>query len=119
MESMAKEKSVFQKEVKDKAYERASGYFTKNEEVESRCYYSGYCDGAEWQRNRVWHTLEDKADLSKSIVMYDPDGNYMSPPVHCPFMFDDFFVKTMNKKYGANYTMWAYMEDIVPINLEE
>jgi hypothetical protein len=62
----------------------------------------------------IWHTLDEKADLSKSILMYDVDGNYMSPPVRCPFSFDDFFVKTMNKKYGANYTMWAYMDDIKP-----
>jgi len=62
----------------------------------------------------TWHTLDEKADPSKSILMYDVDGNYMSPPVRCPFSFDDFFVKTMNKKYGANYTMWAYMDDIKP-----
>ena len=30
---------------------------------------------------RVWHTLDEKADLSKSILMYDPAGNFMSPPV--------------------------------------
>lgn len=62
----------------------------------------------------VWHSIDEKADLSKSIVMYDPDGNYMSPPVRCPLSYDDFFVKTMNKKYGANYQMWAYMDDLAP-----
>ena len=62
----------------------------------------------------IWHSIDEKADLSKSIVMYDPDGNYMSPPVRCPLSYDDFFVKTMNKKYGANYQMWAYMEDLTP-----
>ena len=65
-------------------------------------------------KKAVWHTLDEKADLSKSILMYDVDGNFMSPPVRCPFSFDDFFVKTMNKKYGANYQMWAYMDDIKP-----
>ena len=65
-------------------------------------------------KKAVWHTLDEKADLSKSILMYDVDGNFMSPPVRCPFSFDDFFVKTMNKKYGANYTMWVYMDDIKP-----
>lgn len=62
----------------------------------------------------IWHTLDEKADLSKSILMYDPNGDFMSPPVRCPFSFDDFFVKTMNKKYGANYQMWAYMDDLTP-----
>ena len=63
---------------------------------------------------RIWHTLNEKADLSKSIIMYDPAGDFMSPPVRCPFSFDDFFVSAMNKKYGANYQMWAYMDDIKP-----
>lgn len=116
---MAKEKSVFQKEVEAKAYEMASGYFTKNEEEYQKSYYSGYCDGAEWQRNRVWHTFDDEPDLSKNVLLYDPKGNFMSPPVRCMLGFDDWFVSTMNKKYGANYTMWAYMDDIVPINLED
>lgn len=116
---MEKGKSIFHKEVRDKAYERASGYFTKNEEQYSKCYYSGYCDGAEWQRNRVWHTFDDKPNLSKSVLLYDPNGNYMSPPVTCLLSFSDWFVETMNKKYNANYTMWAYMEDITPINKEE
>ena len=62
----------------------------------------------------VWHPIDEKADLSKSILMYDPEGDFMSPPVRCPLSYDDFFVKTMNKKYGANYTMWAYMDDIKP-----
>lgn len=63
---------------------------------------------------RIWHTIDEKADLSKFIIMYDPHGGFMSPPVRCPFSFDDFFVKTMNKKYGANYQMWAYMDDVRP-----
>ena len=116
---MAREKECFQKEVSDKAYERASGYFTKNETEFSKCYYSGYCDGAEWQRNRVWHTFDEKPNLSKSVLLYDPNGNYMSPPVTCMLSFNDWFVETMNKKYGANYTMWAYMEDITPVNMED
>ncbi len=63
---------------------------------------------------KVWHPIDEKADMSKSIVMYDPDGNYMSPPVRCMLGYDDFFVNTMNKKYGANYQMWAYIEDLTP-----
>lgn len=85
-----KEKNDFQKQVKSKAYEQASGYFTTNEE-----------------------------SLSKSVLFYDPVGNYMSPPVTCMLGFDDFFVRTLNKKYGANYTMWAYMDDITPMKREE
>lgn len=114
-----KEKNDFQKQVKSKAYEQASGYFTTNEESLSKSYYSGYCDGAEWQRNRVWHSFDEKPNLSKSVLFYDPVGNYMSPPVTCMLGFDDFFVRTLNKKYGANYTMWAYKDDITPMKREE
>lgn len=71
----------------------------------------------EQANKRTWHTLDEKANLSKSIIMYDPDGDFMSPPVRCPFSFDDLFVKAMNMKYGANYQMWAYMDDIKPIIL--
>ena len=39
---------------------------------------------------------------------------YAVPIPNGTLTFDDFFVKTMNKKYGANYTMWAYMDDIKP-----
>ena len=115
---MAKEKSDFQKEVEAKAYERVSGYFTKNEEQYSKCYFSGYCDGAEWQRNRVWHPISEKAVLSNFVLLYDGQGGFMSPP--CRWPFDDFagFVEAMNKKYGANYTQWAYLKDITPIEKE-
>ena len=63
---------------------------------------------------RIWHTFEEKPDLSNSVLLYDPNGNFMSPPVRCALGFDDWFISTMNKKYGANYQMWAYMDDIKP-----
>lgn len=65
-------------------------------------------------KNQIWHTLSEKADLSKPIVMYDSAADTMSPPVTCPFTYDDFFVNAMNKKYGASYSMWAYMDDLKP-----
>lgn len=62
----------------------------------------------------VWHPIEEKADSGKFVVLYDADGGYMSPPSRCILGFDAMFVGAMNKEYGANYTMWAYMEDLVP-----
>ena len=88
------------------------------------CFVPGYQDentrfvlektDQELQHYRVWHGLEEKAVLSKFVLLYDPDGGYMSPPSRWPFDDFDGFVEAMNKKYGANYTMWAYIEDIVP-----
>lgn len=62
----------------------------------------------------VWHTLDEKADSSKYVVLYDVDGGYMSPPSRCILGFDSMFIDVMNKKYGANYTMWAYKDDLAP-----
>jgi len=38
----------------------------------------------------------------------------MSPPSRSAFGFDSDFVNAMNKKYGANYNMWAYKDDLAP-----
>lgn len=62
----------------------------------------------------VWHSIDEKADSSKFVVLYDVDGGYMSPPSRCLLGFDSMFVNAMNKKYGANYTMWAYKDDLAP-----
>lgn len=62
----------------------------------------------------VWHSIDEKADSSKVVVFYDVDGGYMSPPSRCLLGFDSMFVNAMNKKYGANYTMWAYKDDLAP-----
>ena len=62
----------------------------------------------------LWHDVSEPADLSKSVLLYDPEGGWMSPP--CKFMFKDMsgFVSAMNRKFGANYTKWIYMDDILP-----
>ena len=62
----------------------------------------------------VWKPVIEKADSSKYVVLYDPDGGYMSPPCRGLLGFDSMFIDAMNKKYGANYTMWAYMDDLKP-----
>lgn len=62
----------------------------------------------------VWHSIDEKADCSKFVALYDVDGGYMSPPSRCMLGFDAMFVNAMNKKHGANYTMWAYMDDLAP-----
>ena len=63
---------------------------------------------------KVWHSIGEKADSSKFVVLYDIDGGYMSPPSKCMLGFDSMFINAMNKKYGANYTMWAYKDDLTP-----
>lgn len=62
----------------------------------------------------VWHSIDEKANSSKFVVFYDVDGGYMSPPSRCLLGFDSMFVNAMNKKHGANYTMWAYKDDLIP-----
>lgn len=64
--------------------------------------------------DNVWHDISEEADLSKPVLLYDVDGDYMSPP--SKFLLKDMpgFVSAMNRKYGANYTKWMYMEDIIP-----
>lgn len=66
---------------------------------------------------KIWHPIGEKADGSKFVVLYDTEGGYMSPPARCAFGFDSDFVKAMNKKYGANYDMWAYKADLEPKKL--
>ena len=115
---MEKKIIEFHEQVENEGSKRASGYYTKNEECCQRASYSAFCDGAEWQRNRVWHMFDVKPDLSKPILLYDPKNNFMSPPVTCMLSFNDMFVCAMNKKYGANYSLWVYMDDITPMKRE-
>lgn len=63
---------------------------------------------------KVWHSVDEKADGSKFVVLYDINGGYMSPPSRCMLGFDSMFINAMNKKHGANYTMWAYKDDLAP-----
>ena len=67
----------------------------------------------------IWHPIGEKADGSKFVVLYDTKGGYMSPPSRSFFGFDLDFVKAMNKKYGANYDMWAYKDDLAPKKKKE
>lgn len=114
-----KEKSEFTKQVESEAIQRADGYFG-TDKFESKIAFSFFCDGAEWQRNRVWHTFDEKPDLSKSVLLYDIERNWLSLPLPhttCSDEFFEFIVLAMNKRYDANYTMWAYMDDITPVIL--
>ena len=63
---------------------------------------------------KVWHSIDEKADSGKFVVLYDINGGYMSPPYRCLLGFDSMFINAINKKHGANYTMWAYKDDLVP-----
>lgn len=62
----------------------------------------------------IWHPIDEKADGTKFVVLYDVEVGYMSPASRCAFGFDSMFINAMNKKYGANYTMWAYKDDLAP-----
>lgn len=62
----------------------------------------------------IWHSIDEKADSSKFVVLYDVEGGYMSPASRCILGFDSMFINAMNKEYGANYTMWAYKDDLAP-----
>lgn len=68
---------------------------------------------------KVWHSIDEKADGSKFVVLYDVAGGYMSPPSRCMLGFDSMFINAMNKEYGANYTMWAYKDDLAPNEKED
>lgn len=67
-----------------------------------------------WYRKHIWHDIAEEPDFSKFILLYDEEGGYLSPASRWPFKDMPLFVETMNKKYGANYTKWVYMEDILP-----
>lgn len=83
-----------------------------------------FVDGVQWadehprkglvDLNKLWHDVSEEADLSNSVLLYDEEGGYMSPP--CTFPFKDMpgFVDAMNRKFGAHYTKWIYMKDILP-----
>ena len=68
---------------------------------------------------KVWHSIDERADSSKFVVLYDVNGGYMSPPSRCMLGFDSMFINAMNKKHGANYTMWAYKDDLAPNKKED
>ncbi len=68
----------------------------------------------DWYRNHIWHDIDEEPDFSKFILLYDDKGGYLSPASRWPFKNMPGFVEAMNKKYGANYTKWVYMEDILP-----
>ena len=88
-----------------------------------------FVDGVQWadehprkglvDLDAIWHDVSEEADLSKPVLLYDVEGGWMSPP--SKFMLKDMpgFVYAMNRKYGANYTKWVYMEDILPSKKED
>lgn len=63
----------------------------------------------------IWHKVSEEANLTRPVVLSDGD-KYMSPPCTFPFKDMSGFVKAMNKKYKADYTIWAYMDDLLNIS---
>ena len=74
-----------------------------------------YIKGARYQSRWVWNNINEAADLRRFVVLADTKGGFMSPPVRWPFSYSEEFIKTMNKKYGANYDVWAYMDELCPM----
>lgn len=82
------------------------------------------CDGCEEEckyaqkeepATSVWHDISEEANLSEFVLLYDEKDGYMSPPSRFPFKDMLGFVDAMNRKYGANYTKWAYKDDILKL----
>lgn len=65
--------------------------------------------------NEIWHKVSEEANLTRPVVLSDGD-KYMSPPCTFPFKDMSGFVRAMNKRYKANYTIWAYMDDLLNIS---
>lgn len=105
----------------DANYRREKGYTMTRDDF--------FVDGVQWadehprkglvDLDAIWHDVSEEADLSKPVLLYDVEGGWMSPP--SKFMLKDMpgFVYAMNRKYGANYTKWVYMEDILPSKKED
>ncbi len=70
--------------------------------------------GAKWYIKNVWHDINEKPDMSKFVVFSDGKES-MTPPMRNPF--DDFpmLIEVANKKYGGGYKVWAYADDLLPI----
>lgn len=62
--------------------------------------------------NEIWHKVSEEANLTRPVVLSDGD-KYMSPPCTFPFKDMSGFVKAMNKRYKADYRVWAYMDDLL------
>lgn len=65
--------------------------------------------------NKIWHKVSEEANLTRPVVLSDGD-KYMSPPCTFPFKDMSGFVNAMNKRYKADYTIWAYMDDLLNIS---
>jgi hypothetical protein len=112
-----KEKTEWQKKAESEAYRLASGQCGKEDSYESRLAFSMFLEGAEWQRKAVWHPIEEKIDLRKSVLF--TNGSVISSSMR--FMIDvvDFWLRDQEKKAGIKYDRWAYADELLPINSME
>lgn len=72
--------------------------------------------GVSWQRNRVWHDIDEKPNMRKFVVFSDGKKS-MTPPMRNPFEDFPMLIDVANRKYGGGYKVWAYAEDLLP-NME-
>jgi hypothetical protein len=62
----------------------------------------------------IWRDVTEEADLKRFVILWDGE-QFMSPPCRWPFKDFEGFIQAMNKKFGAHYTKWTYMDEIVKL----
>lgn len=67
-------------------------------------------DGAEWRINSVWHNKEEIPDLSQDILIIFKNEI-------CTILIGA--VHTLSELKHYDYTNWAYVKDLIPINEEQ
>lgn len=75
-------------------------------------YLEGFKDGAEWQKNSVWHSPDEKPVASNSILIDCGYGRYRV--IH----------RSATKSWkqlvkGYNIIRWAYIQDLLPTSFDQ
>ena len=76
----------------------------------SEIIYRVFKEGAEWQRNHVWHKTDEIPKLKKDILVHFESGNMVT-------MYVDKEILDKFKKYYVDY--WAYIDDLMPTSFDE
>ena len=76
----------------------------------SEIIYRAFKEGAEWQRNHVWHKTDEIPKLKKDILVHFESGNMVT-------MYVDKEILDKFKKYYVDY--WAYIDDLMPTSFDD
>ena len=76
----------------------------------SEIIYRVFKEGAEWQRNHVWHKTDEIPKLKKDILVHFESGNMVT-------MYVDKEILDKFKKYYVDY--WAYIDDLMPTSFDD